>query len=355
MQGLAISNKGIEDITALEIRELLNAKTELKQGCVIFEIKNLEDLALLCYKGQSVNRVLLLLDKFKIKKLEDFERISKIDFSEWLKNRTFAARCEIIDNKELSSKEIEIAIGDKIDAKVNLANPDITLFAYIFNNDCYFGIDFSGDISKREYKVFLHRNDMKGTIAYALVRLSDFKEGIFLDPFCGSGTVAIEAALFGSNKSVNFYNKTKFPFLKFLNIDLNTFDSKEKETNIFGFDELFGHVKSSKNNAKVAGVKINFSKKEISWISEEFKEIDSIATNAPKLARFSNKIKIETDYKELFSNAKNALKKGRKIVICCNETETLKKFAENAGFKVAEERDVNQGEEILKIVTFLKL
>ena len=63
MKGLAICYKGIEDISAKEISELIKAKTEIKEGCVVFDADNLEDLALLCYKTQSINRVLLLMDE----------------------------------------------------------------------------------------------------------------------------------------------------------------------------------------------------------------------------------------------------------------------------------------------------
>jgi len=65
MKGLAICSKGTEDITALEIKEFINSKAEIKDGCVIFNIKKQEDLSLLCYKAQSVDRILFLFDNFQ--------------------------------------------------------------------------------------------------------------------------------------------------------------------------------------------------------------------------------------------------------------------------------------------------
>lgn len=356
MKALAISYKGMEDITALEIKELLKAKTEIKKSCVLFDIKKLEELALLCYRGQAVNRVLLLLDNFKISKIEDLKRIGGIDFSEWLKDRTFAARCEIVENEELSSKEIEKATGDEIEGKVNLDNPDITVFVYIHKNDCYVGIDFGGDLGKRSYKIFTQRFDLKGTIAYSLVRLAGYKgKGIILDPFCRNGTIAIEAALFGSGLSVNYFNK-KFPFLKFLEIDLGKFDKKIKETKIFGFDDQLGYIKSAQKNSKIAGVdkQISFSKLDIGWLDIKFKkdEVNFIVSNAPRATRYS---KPEKEYKEFFHQAKFVLKKTGKIIVCCNKTELLKGYAGEDGFKVVEERDIVHGKEVLKTVMFKKL
>jgi 23S rRNA G2445 N2-methylase RlmL len=201
----------------------------------------------------------LLLDEFKIKKIEDLKRISDIDFSKYLKNKKFAARSEIINN-ELSSAEVEKTTGDYIEAKVDLDNPDIVVFVYIYKDNCYVGIDFSGDISKRDYKIFTTRDDLKGTIAYALVRLSGYSsDEIFLNKNAKSGTIAIEAALFGSGKSVHYFNKEKFLFLKFLKIDLSKFDKKEKKIQVYAEDSP-GYLKAVKKNAKIAGVEIKFDK-----------------------------------------------------------------------------------------------
>ncbi|MBR9691248.1 hypothetical protein GOV06_00520 [Candidatus Woesearchaeota archaeon] len=254
MKGLAISYKGMEDITSLEIKELLKAKTEVKENCVKFECSK-EEMALLCYKGQAVNRVLILLDEFKINKIEDIKK--EVDISEY--GKSFAVRTEIVDS-ELDTKEVEIAAAEKIEGKVDLDNPDVTVFVYIYQDNAYLGIDFSGDLSKRDYKIFNTRDDLKGTIAYALVRLSGYSdEKSFLNLDSKSGTIAIEAALFGSGLSVNYYNKKKFPFLKFLDIDLSKFDEEKKDAKVYAFDSQ-GYLKVAEKNAKVAGVKINLEK-----------------------------------------------------------------------------------------------
>ena len=277
MKLLSISYKGMEDITALEIKELLNLDSKIKESCVEFECSE-EKLVEYCYKAQGVNRVLVLLDSFKISKVEDLERISKIDFSSWLKGRTyetqgfstfskskisktFAARCEIVETK-LNKAEVESTTGEYIEGEVDLKNPDITVFVYIYNTDCYVGIDFSGDLSKRDYKIFNTKDDLKGTIAYALVRLSGYNnEKSFLNLDARSGVIAIEAALFGSGLSVNFFNKEKFNFLKWIDVDLGKFDKNPKKTEIYAYDSK-GYEKVISNNSKIAGVEIKFENKD---------------------------------------------------------------------------------------------
>jgi len=260
MKALAISYKGMEDITSLEIKELIGKKAKVKETCCIFECSE-KELVKYCYLCQGANRVLVLLDRFKIKDISDLKRVNEIDFSEWLKNRTFAARSEIIENK-LDNREVQKATGDEIEGKVDLDNPNITVFVYIYKDRCYVGIDFSGDISKRDYKIKLCRDDLKGTIAYALVRLSGFEKGkSFLNLNAKTGTIAIEAALFGSGKSVNHYNKDKFLFLKFLDVDLGQWDKDKKEVRVYAHNSP-SYLEVVRKNSKVAGVDIQLEKKE---------------------------------------------------------------------------------------------
>jgi len=295
MKGLAITYKGIEDICANEIEELIKAKTEIKEGCVVFEFTKLEELALLCYKGQSVNKVLLLFNSFSIKSMDDLKAIEKIDFYELklLKEKSFASRALIVEN-DLKTGEVESKVGEhilnKIKLKVDLDNPDIIIFTYIYRNNCYVGIDFSGDISKREYKIFSNPISLKGTIAYALVRIADYKkEETLVDPFCGSGEIVIESALFVCDFPVCFFDKRKFPFLKIVkDFNFEKIDKKisKMKTQIFCFDREHRFVKSAEKNAKIAGInkQTKFSRVDLGWLELKFKKktVDKIVTNIPR-------------------------------------------------------------------------
>lgn len=213
MKALAITNKGIEDIAALEIKELIKAKTSVKETVVFFDVKKEEQLYELCYKAQSIGKVLLLFDYFEFSNKKEI--INKINIKiEKKKYKTFRVSCKRIGEHNFSSQGIEDKVGSLIDLKCDLNNPDVIYYVYIYNNMCYYGIDVSGlDLSKRDYKIFSMPHSLKATIAYALVRISGFKEGdIFLDPFCGSGEIAIEAARFASNFPTRYYEKNKLKF-----------------------------------------------------------------------------------------------------------------------------------------------
>ena len=365
MKALAITHKGIEDITSLEINELIKTKTTIKETCVIFEPKSFEEIALVCYKAQSVKKVLYLLDSFKINSLEDLKNTSKSleEIKKFVtKNKTFAVKCEHIENDNLEKDEIciETANALKLNAKVDLDNPDVIIFVYIYKNNCYLGIDFSGeDLSKREYRIYTYHETLKASIAYSLLRIADYKkQDTILDPFCGSGTILIEAALFANNFSQNYYSKDKFAFLKLLDIDLEKFDSKSSfDGKIIGYDNELRYIIAAKKNAKIAGIEksINFSRIEVKNLDIKLKgkNIDKIITNPSNLTH-KNQRAIEKIYNGFFHQANFILKDNGTITLITKTFDLIKKSAENNKFKILKERNLNIGKEQYKIIVFKK-
>ena len=371
MKGLAICSKGIEDITALEIKELINSKVEIKDSCVLFDIKRLEELCLLCYKAQSVDKILLLLGSFEFKsdlfeKIK--EKIGRIGLDDWLDKKTFRVSSEII-NKDISSAEVNESVGEilfeKFRNKVDLENPELIFFVFINSNDCYLGIDFAGiELQKRQYKVLGHAAALRSTIAYSLVRIADYKEKeILLDAFAGSGTIPIEAALFTSKFPVNYYNKDKFAFLKIMKFDFNKEDKKTKEPakpRISGYDSFLGCTTSAKKNAKIAGIEkfIDFSRIEVEWLDTKTKKgkIDKIISNPPALSKNKNPKDIEKLYNEFFYQAEFILNSKGKIALITynNSLEPLKRAAEKNKFKIKEKRKVMHGKEERIVLIFTR-
>lgn len=374
MQGLAIVNRGIEDVAALEVKELIKAKAEVKEGCVVFSINDFNDLAKLCYMAQSVNRILFLLDFFKIKDIKDIKKsVEKINFNKFLtKNKAFVVRSERIGEHDFTSAEIEAKTGEFIiekikkdknyTQKVDLNNPDIVVFVYVYDDGCYIGIDFAGrELDKRDYKIFSAPNSLKGTTAYGLVRISEYngKETV-LDPFCLSGEIPIEAALFANNFPVNHFSKDKFAFNKFLKFDFGKIDSKIKKNKlkIMGFAALT-NLKSCQKNAKIAGVDkfIGITKIDVDWLDIKLKKssIDKIISYPPQVSIARNNEKdIEKIYKELFYQAEYILKKKGRIVLLARKDELLKKYAEEYNFNLINEKSIMQGKESMKVLIWEK-
>ena len=359
MKALAITHKGLEDVTSLEIQEFVNSKTEIKESCVIFEAKGYEELALVCYKAQSVYKVLLLLDNFKVKSLEDlceYSEKSKNEIKKILEGKKSFVIKALHKENDFSSDELcsEVAIALDLNLKVDYKNPDVIIFIYAYKNDCYLGIDFSGvDLSKRDYRIYVHQEALKATIAYSLLRIADYKDGDYLvDPFCGSGTILIEAGLFSSNLSQNYFSKDKFK----LDINLEKFDKKNSfKGDVVGFDKESRHIRAAEKNSKIAGVDkyITFSKLDVNSLDKKLKEksVDKIVTNPPNLNKRNERF-IEKIYNDFFNQAKTVLKDSGTITLITKSFDLIKKAAK--GFKIEKEIDILIGNEDHKIIVFKK-
>lgn len=374
MKGLAITSKGIEDTASAEIKEIIGAECKIEESCVLFDFKKFEELCLLCYKSQSVDRIVYLTGDFEFKDFsEDFEEfLGKADFADWIKKyKNFKVECTRVGEHNFKSVDAETQFAKftlkkykKEEPRFNLKEYDIIFFIYIINNKCYFGIDFGGfELNKRLYKIFLHPGSLRGTVAYALIRESGFgKKDAMLDPFSRDGVVVIESAFYANDFPVNYFKKDKFAFLKLdLGIDYEKFFrnldkkiSKKPKAEIYSFDHLFKYVDFSKKNAKIAGVdkSINFSRTELEWLDIKFKKevIDRIITNLPT----SKNANLDKIYHEFFYQADYILKKDGRIAVVSAIPDFLKKHAEKHNFVAEKEKDVWSGEQKLRFVIFKK-
>ena len=369
MEAIAVVSKGLEETAAKEIKELIKSDAHISDLCVKFNFKKYEQLCELCYKAQSVDRIVLLLHSFASKNiLEDFKKyMENADFSKWLKRKKFRVECQRTGNHGFRSVDVE-ELGAKIIAKKfssvpDYKNPDIFIFVYIVGDKCSIGIDFSGfELNKRPYKIFLNSSSLRGTIAYALVRESGFeKKEVLLDPFAKDGMVAIEAAMWRCNMPISYYKKEKFAFLKLdLGIDTEKFFKKidkkisRKETEIFCYDSTFKNIDSCKKNAKIAGIEkeIKFSRTELERLDLKFskKSVDRIVT-------FPITLKgpiIEKIYNEFFYQAEYILKDSGTVAIATQFPEQIMKHAEKHSFRLNTKKEVWSGEQNIFLMAFSK-
>lgn len=378
MKSLAITHPGLESVAAEEIKELLGKNVKdvsTEPSVVFFDVKEYLDLCLLCYKAQSLIKVLLLFGGFEFKNEEGiFSKAKQIakgkELANFIGKKTkFMVKCMRIGEHRFNSNEIESGIGKHIEGIVDLANPEAILYVYIIHDRCYIGIDFSGfDLSKRQYRIFTHKDSLKATVAYSLLRIAEYnKEDFIVDPFCGAGSIPIEAALYACNFPVNHYTKDKFIFLNFKilkDIDFKRFfdgvDKKiniDEKTKIHGYDFMLGYVRAAQKNAKIAGInkKINFSRAEIEWLDTKIDKgnADKIVTNMPEITERNSKVMGKV-YAEFFHQAEFILKKKGRIVIVANSPELIKRYAKDYKLKVKKTLKIMQGKKELLVFIILK-
>jgi 23S rRNA G2445 N2-methylase RlmL len=372
MKGIIITHPGLEDVSVKEVKELIKADCTKAHSVVVFEASKMEDFCTLGYRSQSALKVIYLLHSCTVKDMDDLvSKAGKVDVSEWIKDTTFCVRSKILDSK-IDSMELEREVGaviyEKYKAKVDLENPIVTFFGYVVGNEFYFGIDFTGfELSKRNYRIFGQSDSIKGTVAYALVRISGYKNGdIFLDPFSHSGTIALEAAFFASKKPINFYNKDKFAFLKFpqmKDFDFEKFFAKnEKIDDVKGItssDSQQRNVKSGEKNAKIAGLnkQINFTRLDIEWLDTKFEKgsIEIIVSNPPKISRLLTEKGFDKVFQEFFYTADFILKSTGKIVLLAKNYKQVLAQAQRYNFTLKSSFPIWQGKEEFNILIFQKV
>lgn len=109
-----------------------------------------------------------------------------------------------LDSMTLERKLGEVTLNKIADAKVNLKKPDKTLIGILTGNKFVFGLKVA-EIQPKSFverrpkkKPFFHPSAMPAKLARCMVNLARPKAGeLVLDPFCGTGSMLIEAALIG--------------------------------------------------------------------------------------------------------------------------------------------------------------
>ena len=383
MQACAITDKSLEKIALLELDELIGVKGKAEEHVVLFDSNSYEALFKFCYFSQSIERVLLLFNKFEFKSLSDLlskseSALKKIRLADWFsKNTSFKVECKRIGEHKFGSQSVEKDMGEKIilevkkqlgfTPKANMESPDVIIYFFLNNNKAYFGIDLTGrDVSKRQYRVFTSPGVVNANLAYSLIRLAGYSPSKkFIDVVCKSGNVCIEAALYASRLSANYYSK-EFAFKKlkpFEKKDWEAFfkrlDSSKKTSklDITGFDSLLKNVEASKKNSKLAGVDkiINFSKLDVEWLDTKLdkESIDILASRIPCPSKHTAKSTVKKLYKELFYQAEFVMKKKGKMALLTEHTGLLREMV-TPGFKIIKEDELWAGKQRYEFVLIEK-
>ena len=172
-------------------------------------------------------------------------------------------------------------------------------------------LDTTGlSLHKRGYRTMVSKAPIKETLAAALLMLTPWhKDRILVDPFCGSGTFPIEAAMMaaniapGMNRSFTAEKWTNFVGRKYWYgaIDeANDLVDDQIETDIQGYDIDGDIIKAARQNAREAGVDhlIHFQQRPLSELSHP-KKYGFIITNPPYGERLEEKSHLPALYTEI--------------------------------------------------------
>ena len=217
--------EALEPLLYLELEEL--GIEDLKKGFRgVFAPRTLENVFKINYLSRLATRVLWPLASFRCPDKEalyaEAKKIPWLDFLD--ESQTFAIDSNVshpnLRNSLFAAQVVKDAICDQIREKrggrpsVDIKNPDVQLNLFIHQTQGFISLDTSGaPLYKRGWSVQPSGDQrveatLPETLAAALLVQAGYSaKDTFCDPFCGSGTLLIEAALIASKTPPGYYRK----------------------------------------------------------------------------------------------------------------------------------------------------
>lgn len=265
---------GLEKFVCDDIEKLGYTKTEVMDGHVIFEGDE-SAIAECNVNFRYAERLFLVLGSFKATTFSQlFDGVFALNWGDYItKNCSFPVKGHSVKSKLFSVPDcqriIKKAVVEKLKVKYNQAFFDESgekhqIVFFILNDIAYIMLDTTGDaLHKRGYRKDSNAAPLRETLAAAMVTISRPRSDvIFVDPMCGSGTIAIEAAMLDRNIASGINRTFASESFGFIN-DKSIFSTAREKAKslitppnrlIFGSDIDPECVSLSQSNAKIAGV-----------------------------------------------------------------------------------------------------
>lgn len=271
---------------------------------------------------RTTERVLLKVGTFKAETFEElFEKTKAIKWEEYIPidGRFWVTKANSIKSKLFSPSDIQSIMKKAMVERMKKAykldwfeedGSSYPIRVTIIKDEVTVTIDTSGEsLHRRGYRKLTSKAPVTETLAAALIMLTPWnKDRLLVDPFCGSGTFPIEAALMGANiaPGINrtFLAETWSLFSSEIWDDVreeaNDLVLSDIEMNIQGYDIDGEIIKAARYNAKLAGVDnfIHFQEKPLSELSSN-KKYGFIITNPPYGQRLEELDGMPKLYKEI--------------------------------------------------------
>ncbi|CAM3979985.1 THUMP domain-containing class I SAM-dependent RNA methyltransferase [Lederbergia lenta] len=317
---IATTAMGIEAIAAEEVRAL-GYTCEVENGKVIYQGDKLA-IARSNLWLRTADRVKIVVGEFTATTFDDlFEQTKAINWEELLpENAQFPVQGKSVKSKLFSVSDcqaiVKKAIAERLKkaySKSSWLEESGALFKIevaLLKDKVLLTIDTSGaGLHKRGYRAQQGEAPLKETLAAALVKLTKWQPNRpFHDPFCGSGTIPIEAALIGQNIAPGFnrdFLSEAWPWM-----DDQIWDKARQEAedlanydqplDIHGTDIDHNMIKISELNAFEAGLGelVTFKQMQATDFSTK-KEYGVVLSNPPYGERIGDKEMVERMYRDI--------------------------------------------------------
>ncbi len=319
---------GLEAILKREIQDLGYEISQVEDGRVSFY----GDMAAICYANiflRTAERVLLKVGSFKAYTFDElFEKTKALPWEEYipLDGKFWVTKAASVKSKLFSPSDIQSimkkAMVDRMKMKYKAtwfeeSGASYPVRVFLMKDMVTVTLDTTGtSLHKRGYRKLAGKAPITETLAAALIMLTPWKKDrILVDPFCGSGTFPIEAAMIaaniapGMNRSFTSEEWKNIIPMKLWYDAVNEANDNVKddiEVDIQGYDFDPEVVRVARENAKDAGVDhlIHFQVRDVADLSHP-KKYGFVITNPP----YGERLEDQETLPKLYSDFGKAFKK----------------------------------------------
>lgn len=318
---------GLEAVLKKEIIDLGYDISQVEDGRVTF----LGDGEAVCRANiflRTAERILLKAGSFRAETFEElFQNTKAIPWEEMIPKdgKFWVTKASSIKSKLFSPSDIQRIMKKAMVERMKAAyKTDVFLETgssypvrvFLYKDQVTLGIDTSGDsLHKRGYRTLTSKAPITETLAAALIMLTPWKKDrILVDPFCGSGTFPIEAAMMAANMAPGMNRSflaedwgNLIPKKCWYEVmdEANELVDDKVEVDIQGYDIDGDIVKAARANAESAGVghMIHFQQRPVRALSHP-KKYGFIITNPPYGERLEEKENLPALYREFGERVK---------------------------------------------------
>ena len=320
MELIAPCHFGMEAVLKREVLDLGYEISTVEDGRVCFW----GDAQAICDANvflRTAERILLKVGSFKAETFDElFEKTRVLPWENYIpKNGKFwVTKAASVKSKLFSPSDIQSIMKKAMVERLRRIygiewfqedGPAYPIRVFLMKDIVTIGIDTSGvSLHKRGYRQMTVKAPITETLASALIMLTPWhKDRILVDPFCGSGTFPIEAALMAANIAPGM--NRSFTAEEWVNLipkkawydamdEANDVIDRKVQVDIQGYDLNPEAVKAARKNAKDAGVDhlIHFQERAVKDLSHP-KKYGFIITNPPYGERLSTKEEMFDLYK----------------------------------------------------------
>ena len=313
---------GMESVLKREITDLGYDITEVSDGRVTF----FGDEEALCRANiflRTAERILIKIGSFHAETYEElFQGTKALPWEEYIPadGKFWVAKAASIKSKLFSPSDIQSimkkAMVDRLRGKYGIewfaeSGESFPVRVFLLKDEVTVALDSTGEsLHKRGYRKFTAKAPIAENLAAALIMLTPWKKDrIFVDPFCGSGTFPIEAAMMAANMAPGMQRSFTAENWSHIVGKKVWYDAVEEandlvdlsvKPDIQGYDVDDHMVAIARENAKLAGVDgmIHFQRRDMAELSHP-KKYGFIITNPPYGERLSDKESMPVLYRTL--------------------------------------------------------